>query len=510
MAFLSSTAPALLQHRHPLRLRRPTALRAPHRPPRPVLGGPPASSAARRRFTMVTTTPSKQPTPSSTAVSTYDVVVIGGGPAGLSLAAGLGVRGLTVLCADLTLNKPWPNNYGTWLDELEPLALDDCTSHQWPRAAAYVHSDPRKSTLNRPYARVDRHAMKRRFLQRCHDCHNVTVVHAAAELLDTTSSHQYTYVSLNVLSSDPSDPVPTTVAGSVVVDATGHNLRFVKFRQGKAPGFQAAYGIECVVSDKSYPYATDEMLLMDFRNDHMRDSPTDFQQSLDQPTFLYVMPLDDGEGRLVFFEETSLVASPAMDFDQLKARLYKRLAYNGIEVESVLDEEFCLIPMGGPMPDLRQRVVAFGGAAALVHPATGYMIARALKLADDAAEIIMQEMRHDTDADSTAHRIWDRIWNQGRQRQRDFFNFGGEYLATIDLHTTREFFSAFFQLPTRQWADFLSFRLVQPIQRLTFGLGVFARTSNRVRFTLMWDALVKGRLPLLLSVLPISDPNYEE
>ena len=67
----------------------------------------------------------------------------------------------------------------------------------------------------------------------------------------------------------------------------------------------------------------------------------------------------------------------------LKRRLLKRLEFHGIEfaLGSVREEEFCYIPMGGAMPTIPQRVVGFGGAAGLVHPATGYMISRTMNLA---------------------------------------------------------------------------------------------------------------------------------
>lgn len=342
--------------------------------------------------------------------------------------------------------------------------------------------------------------MKQHFLDICEKSGMVTFLQAAVTDIDLDTRHDCSLVSLQSESAETS-----VMAARVVVDATGHSLKFVKFKQGKTPAFQAAYGIQCTVTEKGYPFKSDEMLLMDFRNDHMLASQHDRNLSEKEPTFIYVMPLDEGKGRRVFFEETSLVASPAMDFETLKQRLYKRLDYYGIEVESVEDEEFCLIPMGGEMPLLRQRVVAFGGAAALVHPATGYMIARALQLADKAAEIIAHELKSPGNADETAYRIWDRIWSMGRRRQRDFFNFGGEYLQNIDLATTRDFFAAFFDLPVRQWSAFLSFRLMKPLDRLTFGLGVFARTTNRVRSSIVWDAIVKGGFPLLMSVLPVYD-----
>nr|ATD53294.1 lycopene beta-cyclase [Grateloupia filicina] len=468
-----------------------------------------------RSTTSMVAAPSKAPeNTTKTPAETFDVIVIGGGPAGLSLASGLGKRGVKVLCADVHLDRPWPNNYGTWVDDLEPLGLADCVSHVWEKTAAFVRADGNKSTLERTYARVDRRAMKSRFLDRCKESGNVTLIHAAASEVDTASFPTYSLVSLEPVNTNQKENVDheaQTFAGRVIVDATGHSLKFVQFNEGKTPGFQAAYGIECIVSEKGYPgFESDEMMLMDFRDDHMQDTVDDRRSSEEEPTFIYVMPLDKGKGRHVFFEETSLVASPAMDFEVLKKRLYKRLAHYGIEVESILDEEHCLIPMGGGMPNLRQRVVAFGGAAALVHPATGYMIARALELADEAAGIIANELREPGKADAIAFKIWDRIWNEGRCHQRDFFNFGGEYLQRINLKTTRDFFSAFFDLPKDQWAGFLSFRLMKPLERLRFGLGVFARTTNRVRTTIVPMAVLEGGLPLLMSILPVYKTDADE
>lgn len=464
---------------------------------------PPTTRSSCNVLNMITTTPSRAPdNPAVSSLELYDVIVIGGGPAGLSLSTGLGKRGINVLCADVSLNKSWPNNYGTWIDELEPLGLADCTSHVWEKTAAHVRADGRKSELNRAYARVDRIRLKERFIDHCNRSGKVSIVHAAARELDVNTSEDHTIVQLEMLDEQNLNMLQK-VAGRVIVDATGHSLKFVQFPPGKTPGMQAAYGIECRVSEKGYPFDNNEMMLMDYRDDHMQASKEDRELSENRPTFIYVMPLDQGKGRHVFFEETSLVASPAMDFDMLKERMYKRLNYYGVEVDEVIEEEFCLIPMGGEMPNLRQRIVAFGGSAALVHPATGYMIARALKLADDAAEIISTELAQCGNADETAHRIWDRIWNESRRRQRDFFNFGGEYLQRVGMKTTREFFSAFFELPKEQWSGFLSFRLIKPLERLTFGLGMFLRTTNHVRFDIITQAILKGRFPLLMSVMPL-------
>ena len=73
----------------------------------------------------------------------------------------------------------------------------------------------------------------------------------------------------------------------------------------------------------------------------------------------------------IFLEETSLVARPAIAFPELKARLEARMAHLGIRVKSIEEEEYCLIPMGGVLPRLPQRVLGIGGTAGMVHPSTG-------------------------------------------------------------------------------------------------------------------------------------------
>ena len=89
--------------------------------------------------------------------------------------------------------------------------------------------------------------------------------------------------------------------------------------------------------------------------------------------------------------------TPPVPFEDLKRRLYERLALWGTEVLEVEEEEFCLIPMGGAMPRVPQRVVGFGGSAGLVHPATGYMVSRTWELAAETADAIVSALRTNGD-----------------------------------------------------------------------------------------------------------------
>merc|ERR1712183_1262520 len=124
------------------------------------------------------------------------------------------------------------------------------------------------------------------------------------------------------------------------------------------------------------------MTLFDYRTDHLSFDPSWEERAQKSPTFMYVMPLGAVPGepsaQRVFFEETSLVARPGVSFEECKRRCFARLKHLEIKVRagSIEEEEFCCIPMGGAIPEPGQRVVAFGGAAAMVHPSTGYQLCR--------------------------------------------------------------------------------------------------------------------------------------
>jgi lycopene beta-cyclase len=63
-----------------------------------------------------------------------------------------------------------------------------------------------------------------------------------------------------------------------------------------------------------------------------------------------------------------------------------------LQVEKVTEEEYCLIPMGGVLPKHDQRVIGVGGTAGLVHPSTGYMVARTLGAVPQLADRIVDEL----------------------------------------------------------------------------------------------------------------------
>jgi lycopene beta-cyclase len=334
--------------------------------------------------------------------------------------------------------------------------------------------------LDRPYCRVDRDALRRTLSPKA----EVEVVNAGEEgkanYRVIRANHISRATSINVYS--PSGSILhdefgstillqskkgdiTEVRAKLIVDCTGHETSIVvKDDRCKSipPGFQIAYGFlvkvdESTVPDASFvgPYYKEAMTLFDYRTDHFPENSDELYKATKAPTFMYAMPL---ESNRIFFEETSLVARPALSFAECKERCMTRLKYLGISVLDVEEEEYCYIPMGGPLPAKDQRVVAFGGAAAMVHPSTGYHLCRAMMGAGNVAKAIRQELRTGAswNPDRAAARAYDAIWSPSNIAQRNFALFGGEFLMKQNVVGLRGFFDGFFKLPLPLWGGFLA------------------------------------------------------
>lgn len=89
------------------------------------------------------------------------------------------------------------------------------------------------------------------------------------------------------------------------------------------------------------------------------------------------------------------------------------------QVIKIHEEEWSYIPVGGPLPLTTQPVTAFGAAANLVHPATGYSIARSLREAPALAEAIARILEGRQPVGATAHDVWQALWPAEKQRQVD-------------------------------------------------------------------------------------------
>ncbi|MFD1148918.1 lycopene cyclase family protein [Saccharothrix hoggarensis] len=314
-----------------------------------------------------------------------DVVVVGGGPAGRALARACAARGLATTLVDPNPERPWRATYAAWVDEL-PAGAPIAVATSRARAVAVG-----EHLIPRGYAVLDNEG-----LRRLPD--DVRVV--AGRVVDRT------------------DVTATLADGRVlrgrVVDATG------------AAGGRAAQTAVGVVVPKvrAAPFVgDDEALIMDWRKPP--------EATTGDPTFLYAIPVS---ADAVLVEETSLARRPGLPLPELRLRLHSRLAAHGIPVPA--DEERVRIPLDG-----RARDGAFGAAAGLVHPATGYSVAVSLRRAPVVADAIAAGR-------PVARSASERAVHALRLR-------GLAALLALPPDEVPEFFHEFFQLSGRLQHDYL-------------------------------------------------------
>ncbi|CAM6129279.1 unnamed protein product [Calypogeia fissa] len=434
-----------------------------------------------------------------------DLVVVGGGPAGLAVAQRVSAEGLKVLCIDPEPRSVWPNNYGVWVDEFEAMDLLDCLDYTWSSAVVYL-DDKKKKILERPYGRVNRTRLKSKMIEQC-----ITngVQFYQSKVKHVTHSKDRSFVQCYD---------GTMIETAVVLDATGHSRRLVQYDKPFNPGYQIAYGIVAEVDE--HPFDVDKMLFMDWRDSHLTN--TDLEEgNRELPTFLYAMPFSSTR---IFLEETSLVARPGVPLDVIQKRMELRLKHLGINVKSIEEDEVCVIPMGGVLPVIPQRVLGIGGTAGMVHPSTGYMVARTLAAAPVLADALVKRLggsrspivspspivAQDSNAESAqpsnvqedspsgdeiSAGVWADLWPRERILQREFFCFGMDVLLKLDLMGTRRFFDSFFSLAPHHWQGFLSSRLYF-VELLGFGLSLFSKATNISRAEIIY----KGTGPLLVMI----------
>ena len=79
-----------------------------------------------------------------------DILVLGSGPAGLSLAGHCAQKGLKCTLVAPAPRAEWEPNYGLWIDEVEDPAVLEAMYFQWSRPRVWLADEPVE--LQRTYA----------------------------------------------------------------------------------------------------------------------------------------------------------------------------------------------------------------------------------------------------------------------------------------------------------------------------------------------------------------------
>lgn len=138
---------------------------------------------------------------------------------------------------------------------------------------------------------------------------------------------------------------------------------------------------------------------------------------------------------------------------------------------------------GGTPPVAPQRTLAFGAAAGLVHPASGFSIVNSLRRAPSFADAVVSGLKEGGSV-VAAERGWEVLWGDEPRRQIGFYQFGMELLMSLRIEQMRNFFTTFFQLPLPMYAGFLSNDL-SSAKLMQFALTCFIAGNWELRALLL-------------------------
>lgn len=345
---------------------------------------------------------------------------MGAGPSGMLLAAEAARMGLTVAVVTGPHFEPWTPHYGFWEADLSEASTTVCElvriRARWARPLVRFSSGDFVE-LAHGYCEMDSKSTFCAIRDACERGGVKILRESVARVIMTPDGFREVRTDSTCFSSQ------------VVVDATGSRSRWSPRPFPDLVAWQTAYGMN--LPAKEHP-----MILMDF-----------WRQG---GTFLYALPQGGGS---VFLEETSLAARPELSVRTLQERFEHRYADSSGSQDGV---ERCRIAMGGGVPNLGGLVVPFGAAAGMVHPATGYQLGMAIRLATPFVTSIAESLKCRDDVSRKALRSgFNVLWPLRRWRTWYLFHFGLEVLLRLDESNTRLFFKTFFELPTRSWLSYL-------------------------------------------------------
>lgn len=401
------------------------------------------------------------------ALAAPDVLVLGDGPAATAFGGAAARAGASVVMVGP--GTAWAPTYSAWADTLPQGVLDAATEERWTHAE--VHLDGAIRTLARPYVKLDVVALRAHLREAAR---SAGVVERVGRAVEIDASQAMSRVRLGE---------GDELAARLVVDARGAGAT-----GGRATRWQTAHGRLVDLAPGSA--RLDLLRWMDF-------SPSD---EAGPPSFLYALPLG---GERLFVEETVLVGAEVED-GLLAARLDRRLARMGLRVGAVHAVERCRIPMNLPLPTVDAALLPFGSAAGMVHPATGFMVARCLAEAGPLADVVVAALRCGSGRDA-ARAGWSALWTPERRVARALHLYGAEVLSGMTGDELRLFFRHFFGLPETRWRAFLDG--ADAGTTASTMLELFARAPTRVRACLVSRAFFPApfaRLPSpdVLSSLP--------
>lgn len=380
----------------------------------------------------------------------FDVVVVGAGPAGWSLAHACTALGLDTVVVAPRPTEVWDRTLGLWADQIGPL----------PSGADVVPAERVTAAgrpLQRQYAVLD----------------NASVLDAYAGGGTRTVSATVTHVSGSGRRRTVHLRGGGAISAGVVVDASGAG-RVLSGGPRRGPrAEQTAYGLIVPAAAATPVLPAGSAVFMEWD-----------RAPADPPTFLYAVPLP---GDRVLLEETCLARRPGLGLPLLEARLRGRLAAAGVETGPSSAVERVRFSLDDDVPPARPGVLAFGVAGGMMHPATGFSVGEVIGTAAAVAGALHDALPRGADAAASAARAT--LWTPRARAVRRLRALGLTTLLRLPPELVPAFFDAFFALPADQQRAYLSGR-TDPGGTAAAMTAVFAGASWPVR-----RAMLTAQLP---------------
>ena len=340
-----------------------------------------------------------------------DVLVVGGGPAGMAVAAACARRGLDTGLLDPSPDRPWTATYGMWSHEV-PTDLPASVVAARAAGRAFALTEHQ---LGWEYTILDVPALHRHLVGQLSGVR----IHTGRAVGSPERG--------TVAVADGS-----SLRAAVVIDAGGRARPLDRTRAPRTLAEQTAYGLVLDADAVAPLTAPGEALFMDWRTDHGETG---------WPTFVYAVPLGGGQ---VLVEETSLARRPGLPLSVLRRRLHARLAHHGVQVPKGIRSEKVTFPLDQPRY-VGAGALGFGAAAPLIHPATGFSVAASFRLAPDVAAALAVHLPADPEAALAAARSV--VWPRSARAIHRFRLIGLEALLRMPPGDVPRFFETFFSLP---------------------------------------------------------------
>ncbi len=376
-----------------------------------------------------------------------DVLIVGAGPAGWALADACARLGLRATLVAPRPHATWRPTYGMWADETSSLPA----GARWVTARARVHAGESR-LLARSYAVLDNESVRTALTHPDVSVvagravsvgpHAVTLAdgrHLTAETVITATG------AYGLWTTPAHAPELSDLAGKVEIGGppdrangpfarrspdrdraggSGHAGQSGARHRGRVE--QTAYGVFVSPEAAAPLVAPGEAVFMDWR-----------QPMTGPATFLYAVPTADGR---VLLEETSLAARPGLAMAVLRERLQARLAHHGISPDGAIER--VRFPV-----DRRPSPNAFGAAAGITHPATGYGVADMFTLAPTVAKAIAR-----------GRPTHSALWTPRAKAVHRLRRHGLRTILALPPDQLPGFFGRFFDLPEHHQRAFLSGR----------------------------------------------------